>query len=61
MTRAMIVGVGMTRFGRHLDTHFTTLAADAIDEALRARTWTSAMWSRPSARACTCPPRRERA
>ena len=35
MTRAMIVGVGMTRFGRHPDTHFTTLAAEAIDEALR--------------------------
>ena len=35
MTRAMIVGVGMTRFGRHPDTHFTNLAADAIDEALR--------------------------
>jgi acetyl-CoA acetyltransferase len=35
MTRAMIVGVGMTRFGRHPDTHFTHLAADAIDEALR--------------------------
>lgn len=35
MSRAMIVGVGMTRFGRHPDTPFTTLAADAIDEALR--------------------------
>ena len=35
MSRAMIVGVGMTRFGRHPDTHFTALAADAIDEALR--------------------------
>ncbi len=35
MSRAMIVGVGMTRFGRHPDTHFTHLAADAIDEALR--------------------------
>ena len=31
----MIVGVGMTRFGRHPDTPFTTLAADAIEEALR--------------------------
>ena len=35
MTRAMIVGVGMTRFGRHPGTHFTQLAAEAIDEALR--------------------------
>lgn len=35
MTRAMIVGVGMTRFGRHADTPFTELAAQAIDEALR--------------------------
>lgn len=34
MTRAMIVGVGMTRFGRHPDTHFTQLAAEAIEEAL---------------------------
>ena len=34
MTRAMIVGVGMTRFGRHPDTHFTRLGADAIEEAL---------------------------
>jgi len=34
MTRAMIVGVGMTRFGRHPDTHFTRLASQAIDEAL---------------------------
>jgi acetyl-CoA acetyltransferase len=35
MSRAMIVGVGMTRFGRHPETHFTQLAADAIEEALR--------------------------
>lgn len=35
MTRAMIIGVGMTRFGRHPDTPFTSLAADAIEEALR--------------------------
>lgn len=36
MTKAMIVGVGMTRFGRHPDRHFTDLAADAIEEALAA-------------------------
>lgn len=35
MTKAMIVGVGMTRFGRHPEKHFTHLAADAIDDALR--------------------------
>lgn len=35
MTKAMIVGVGMTRFGRHPETPFTELAADAIEEALR--------------------------
>lgn len=34
MTKAVIVGVGMTRFGRHPDTHFTELAAQAIEEAL---------------------------
>ncbi|MBB5684827.1 thiolase family protein [Sphingobium boeckii] len=34
MGKAMIVGVGMTRFGRHPDTHFTRLAAEAIEEAL---------------------------
>jgi acetyl-CoA acetyltransferase len=34
MPKAMIVGVGMTRFGRHPDTHFTELAADAIEQAL---------------------------
>lgn len=34
MTRAMIVGVGMMRFGRHPDTPFTELAAQAIEEAL---------------------------
>jgi acetyl-CoA acetyltransferase len=34
MTRAMIVGVGMTPFGRHPDTHFTQLGAQAIEEAL---------------------------
>lgn len=34
MARAMIVGVGMSRFGRHPDRHFTDLAADAIEEAL---------------------------
>lgn len=34
MTKAMIVGVGMTPFGRHPDTHFTLLAAQAIEEAL---------------------------
>jgi len=34
MDKAMIVGIGMTRFGRHPDTHFTQLGADAIEEAL---------------------------
>ncbi|MEL0211362.1 MAG: thiolase family protein, partial [Novosphingobium sp.] len=34
MTRAMIVGVGMTPFGRHPDIHFTLLGAQAIEEAL---------------------------
>lgn len=34
MSRAVIVGVGMTPFGRHPDTHFTDLAADAIEMAL---------------------------
>ncbi len=34
MTKAMIVGVGMTRFGRHPDKHFTQLGAEAIEEAL---------------------------
>jgi len=34
MTKAVIVGVGMTRFGRHPETHFTQLAAEAIEEAL---------------------------
>jgi acetyl-CoA C-acetyltransferase len=34
MSRAVIVGVGMTSFGRHPDTHFTDLAADAIEMAL---------------------------
>ncbi|HXH53166.1 MAG TPA: thiolase family protein [Sphingomicrobium sp.] len=30
----MIVGVGMTQFGRHPNKHFTQLAADAIEDAL---------------------------
>lgn len=34
MAKAMIVGVGMTRFGRHPDKHFTQLGAEAIEEAL---------------------------
>ena len=34
MQRAMIVGVGMTVFGRHPGTHYTDLAVDAIEEAL---------------------------
>jgi acetyl-CoA C-acetyltransferase len=34
MSRALIVGVGMTPFGRHPDTHFTDLAAEAIEAAL---------------------------
>src|SRR3990172_10764545 len=34
MARAMIVGVGMTAFGRHPDTHYTDLAVDAIEDAL---------------------------
>lgn len=34
MAKAMIVGVGMTRFGRHPEVHFTRLAAEAIEEAL---------------------------
>ncbi len=34
MATAMIVGVGMTRFGRHPDKHFTQLGAEAIEEAL---------------------------
>lgn len=34
MSKAMIVGVGMTPFGRHSDTHFTLLGAQAIEEAL---------------------------
>ncbi len=34
MTKAMIVGVGMTPFGRHPTTHFTHLGAQAIEEAL---------------------------
>jgi len=34
MSKAVIVGVGMTAFGRHPTTHFTHLAAQAIEEAL---------------------------
>jgi acetyl-CoA acetyltransferase len=34
MAKAMIVGVGMTKFGRHPETHFTHLGAQAIEEAL---------------------------
>lgn len=34
MSRAMIVGVGMTPFGRHPDVHYTDLAAEAIELAL---------------------------
>lgn len=34
MTRAMIVGVGMTPFGRHPDVHYADLAAEAIELAL---------------------------
>ncbi len=34
MAKAMIVGVGMTKFGRHPDIHFTQLGAAAIEEAL---------------------------
>jgi len=34
MTRALIVGVGMTAFGRHPDVPFVSLAAEAIEEAL---------------------------
>ncbi len=31
---AYVAGVGMTRFGKHLDTHLKTLAGEAIREAL---------------------------
>lgn len=34
MAKAMIVGVGMTPFGRHFDVDFRRLAAAAIEEAL---------------------------
>lgn len=34
MPKAVIVGVGTTRFGRHPDVHFTHLAAEAIESAL---------------------------
>jgi len=34
MGKAVIVGVGMTPFGRHPDVHFTDLAASAIEMAL---------------------------
>ena len=34
MEKSMIVGVGMTRFGRHPDKHFTELGAEAIEMAL---------------------------
>jgi acetyl-CoA C-acetyltransferase len=35
MPRAMIAGVGTTRFGRHPDTHYADLGAQAIEMALQ--------------------------
>lgn len=35
MHKVMIAGVGMTRFGKHLDATLRSLTVDALDEALR--------------------------